>query len=89
MNFPQRLSGGKALYEWLNRLLRSVQSDRIVNSATVIVESRTPTGTKLRAVIDGGASGQYREFKLCRNGQQITVEIDSKQDPATVDDDEV
>lgn len=87
MNWPERLLGIKRSSAWLNRLLAAAKASEIHSTPTVKV-TRTPRGTLLEATGLGGG-GTYHEFKLCRNGQTVTIHIDSQEDPATLEDDEV
>ena len=88
MNFPQKLGGGSAIQNWLNRLLEAVKSSEVVNSRDILVE-RTPNGTKLaiRPQSGGGSGGTYHAIKLCRNGQEVTINFDTQEDPSTTPDD--
>lgn len=85
IKWPTKLAGTSAKQRWLNLLLSAVKSAEIVEGKDYRLQ-RTPRGTQI--VFDagsGGGGGTYKTFKLCRNGQSITVEIDSKQDPTTVE----
>ena len=88
MNWPQKLQGSTQLTAWLNRLLEAAKSCELRSSPSVAIE-RKPAGTQAHALGAGLGGGTYHAFKLCRNGQQITVHIDSQEDPATVEDDDV
>lgn len=86
INWPTKLGGSKTLFAWLNRFLAAAKGAQVVSSSTVIVEEQSERGTKLRVVLPSDGGGRY-PFKLCRNGQQITVRLNSNVDPATTPDD--
>jgi hypothetical protein len=87
MREPARLQVTSSQKSWLDRLWRRVNSLRLLPGRGYRL-TRTPDGTRLD--IDGGkgggGGGNYHDFILCRNGTQITVSIDSEQDPATTPD---
>ncbi len=87
MREPNRLDVTSSLRSWLDRLWRRVNSQRILPGPGYTLTS-TPDGTRLQIKGGGGGSngGNYHDFLLCRNGTQITVSIDSEQDPATTPD---
>lgn len=86
MRTPPRLNITNGLTSWLDRLWRRINSDRIIPGPGYRI-TRTPDGTRLHLLGGGGGGGgTHHEFKLCRNGQQITVNIDSQEDPATIPD---
>lgn len=87
MRAPPRLNISNGLTSWLDRLWRRVVADTIIPGPGYRV-TRTPDGTRLNITPGGagGGGGTYHEFKLCRNGQQITVNINSEEDPATIPD---
>ena len=88
IKWPTKLTGASPFTRWINQFLAASKSAELVEGPDYTVQ-RKPTGTQLRFKTGGAESGgTYKTFKLCRNGQSITVEIDSKQDPATEPDPE-
>jgi hypothetical protein len=87
MKPPARINPTSPQKSWLDRVWRLVISQRLLSGRGYRVRS-TPDGSFLDidAAKGSGASGSYHDFILCRNGTQITVSIDSEQDPATTPD---
>ena len=83
IKWPTKLAGINSKQRWLNLLLSAVKSAEIVEGKDYRLQ-RTPRGTQIVFESGSAGGGSYKTFKLCRNGQSITVEIDSKQDPTTV-----
>ena len=87
MKQAPRLNIVNGLTSWLDRVWRKVNSNTLLPGPGYRI-TRTPDGTRLNITAGGGGGGggTYHEFKLCRNGTQITVSIDSEEDPATTPD---
>lgn len=88
MKQAPRLNITNGLTSWLDRVWRKINSNTLLPSSDYRL-TVTPDGTRIHILRGGGGGGgTYHDFILCRNGTQITVSIDSEQDPATVPDPE-
>ncbi len=85
IKWPTKLAGSSAITRWLNLFLAASKSSELVDGPDYWVQ-RKPTGTQIRFRPGGpgGATGEYFTYRICRNGTQIDVELDSKQDPTTL-----
>lgn len=84
IKWPTKLAGSGALTRWLNLFLRASQASEIVEGSDYRLQ-RTTKGTIIKFKTGSGGGGDYKTFKLCRNGQSITVRIDSLDDPTTAE----
>jgi hypothetical protein len=79
MNEPQRLAGGKAIHEWLNRLLAFCKSHKALESPDFRLE-QTANGFRYRKKEEGGGSPEdnlKRTWVIRVNGVLRDVKINS------------